>query len=104
MDNDILSEVIEAEKEIQRCLEAERARTSEWLGKVKKESEEEIARSEQEIRESLRASFESAQAEAHSKAASIVKEAETKAERVEKVENERLVSIISNRLNEILPG
>jgi hypothetical protein len=50
MEKDILSEVIEVEKEIQKCLEVEKAKSHDWLEKVKKESEEELVREERNIK------------------------------------------------------
>ena len=50
MERDILSQVIEAEKEIQHCLDLEKIKAREWLERVKKECEDEFTREEKNIK------------------------------------------------------
>lgn len=104
MEKDILSEVIEVEKEIQKCLEVEKAKSHDWLEKVKKESEEELVREERTIKESLNKSIEFAKKEAELKAAEIVKQTEARAERLSKLNNDTLVGIVGKQIIRILPG
>jgi vacuolar-type H+-ATPase subunit H len=103
MQKDILSEVIEVEKEIQKCLEIEKAKSHDWLEKVKKESEEELAREEKNIKESLSKSIEVAKKEAELKAAGIVKQTEAGAERLTKLNDQTLVDIVGKQITRILP-
>ncbi len=104
MEKDILSEVIEVEKEIQKCLEVEKAKSHDWLEKVKKESEEELVREERNIKESLNKSIEMAKKEAELKSAEIVKQTEARAERLAKLNDGTLVGIVGKQIIRILPG
>ena len=104
MQKDILSEVIEVEKEIQKCLEVEKAKSNEWLEKVKKESEDELVREEKKIKESLNKSIEVAKKEAELKATEIVKQTEARAERLAKLNDQTLVDIVGKQITRILPG
>ena len=104
MQKDILSEVIEVEKEIQKCLEDEKAKSQDWLQKVKKESAEELVREEKSIKESLNKSIEVAKREAELKAAEIVNQTEIRAERLAKLSDETLVDIAVKHITRILPG
>jgi vacuolar-type H+-ATPase subunit H len=104
MQKDILSEVIEVEKEIQKCLEVEKEKSRDWLEKVKKESELELAREEKNIKESLNKSIEVAKKEAELKAAEIVKQTEARAERLAKLNDQTLVDIVGEQITRILPG
>lgn len=104
MQKDILSEVIEVEKEIQKCLEVEKEKSRDWLEKVKKESELELAREEKNIQESLNKSIEVVKKEAELKAAEIVKQTEARAERLAKLNDQTLVDIVGEQITRILPG
>ncbi len=103
MEKDILSEVIEVEKEIQRCLEIEKTKANDWLVKVKQVSQEELVREEKNVKESLRIAIEQAKKDAASKAEDIVKHAETQAGRLAKLDNEALQDIIGEQIIRILP-
>ncbi len=104
MEKDILSEVIEVEKEIQQCLELERVKSRKWLENVKKESEEELAREEKSIKESLNITIDIAKKDAEAKAAEIVKQADTKAVLLAKLNDETLGELIGKQIARILPG
>ena len=104
MEKDILSEVIDVEREIQKCLDLEKIKSREWLEKVKKESEEELVLEEKKIREALNKAVENAQHEAESKAAAVVKKAAEEAERLKHLKNNTLLEIVERHINRILPG
>jgi vacuolar-type H+-ATPase subunit H len=104
MERDILSQVIEAEKEIQQCLELEKIKVREWLEHVKKESEEEFIREDKKIRESLEKSIAEATKEAEAEAAGVVSKATTEAERLEQLKPDTLSKIITKQIEKILPG
>ncbi len=104
MEKDILSEVIEVEKEIQKCLEAEKVKSRDWLEKVKQESAEELVREEKNIKESLNKSIEVAKKKAELKAVEIVKQTEARAERLTKLNDKTLVGIVEKQIIRILPG
>ncbi len=103
MDKDILSQVIEAEKEIQLCLDREKVKTREWIERVRKECEAEYVREEQLIRESLDRSIAENASEAEKAAAGIVSRAETEAMRLGRVSDGTLSKIVGNHIRCILP-
>lgn len=104
MQKDILSEVIDVEKEIQKGLEVEKEKSHDWLEKVKKETEEELVREEKNIKESLNKSIEIAKKEAELKAVEIVKQTEARAQRLAKLNDQALVDIVGKQITRILPG
>ena len=104
MQKDILSEVIDVEKEIQKGLEVEKEKSHDWLEKVKKETEEELVREEKNIKESLNKSIEVAKKEAELKAVEIVKQTEARAQRLAKLNDQALVDIVGKQITRILPG
>ncbi len=104
MEKDILSQVIEAEKEIQRCLDREKIKSREWLESVQKECEEEYVREERSIRESLERSMTEAAAEAATQAEAIVSRAGFQTERLGQLPDETLSRIVKKQIGRILPG
>lgn len=104
MEKDILSEVIEVEREIQYCLEQERIKVRDWLENVKKESSDELARSEREIRDAYDRSLDEIEQEAAVKAAEITREAERLAERFRTLDEDTLRGIAKKQIAKILPG
>ena len=103
MENDVLAKVISVEKEIQGCLEGERAKAREWLEEVKKETEEELMKEEESIRKNLDESLKHARDEATTKAEILIKDASKKAERLLTLSDKTLSSIIMRRIRMILP-
>lgn len=104
MEKDILSEVIEVEKEIQQCLEREKAKAREWLDAAKEEAAKELARSEEEINGAFERALADAEQEAVLGAAEIVREAETRAERLRTLDDGTLRDIVKKQIGTILPG
>ncbi len=104
MEKDILSEVIEVEKDIQKSLDDEKVKARTWLEQVKKDSAQELAREEINITASLNEAIEVARKNAELKAAEIVRQAQVKAERFGTLTNDVLKQIIVKQLNRILPG
>jgi hypothetical protein len=104
MERDILSQVIEAEKEIQQCLDLEKVKIREWLERVRKECEEEFIREEKNINASLKISAAEAAGEAEVKAAGIVRQATATADRLGRLQAEVLSNSIAKQINRILPG
>ncbi len=103
MEKDILSEVIEVEKEIQKCLELERAKAQEWLEKVKKESTDDLARSERGINEAFELAMADAEKTAAAKAAEIVKEAAAQVEQLQALDEGTLADTVAKQMRRILP-
>ena len=104
MERDILSQVIEAEKEIQKCLDLEKVKVREWLERVKKECEEEFILEEKNIKASLEKSTAEATKAAEVKAAGIVSQAMATAERLERLQTETLSRVVAKQIDRILPG
>jgi len=102
MDKDILNEVIEAEKVIQHCIEAEQAKLRTWLDQMKRESSEAVAREENNDRELLTQALEDAKQSAEAKARQMVNDAATRTLRIEKLDNGTLTGIIIKRMPRIL--
>lgn len=103
MNDDVLAKVISVEKEIQDCLETEKAKAREWLEEVKKETEEESIKEEECIRKNLDESMKHARDEATTKAEILIKDASEKAERLLTLSDKTLSSIIMRRIRMILP-
>ncbi len=104
MEDDILSKIVEVEKEIQERLEIEKNKAHEWLEKVKKDAEKELITVEKELNESLNQELQDAKQHAEKKASEILLDAQTKAERLEKLSDEILKTVILKHIIRILPG
>ncbi len=104
MEKDVLSQVIEAEKEIQRCLEQEKAKAREWLERVNRETEEGFRIEQSKIKESLDRSLSEAAKQAEAQAGAVVKQTAEAAERLRQLKKEILIGIVNRRISRILPG
>jgi vacuolar-type H+-ATPase subunit H len=104
MENDILREIIDVEKEIQQSVEHTRATMREWVSARKKEIEDELVRSEGDIQAAFRRSRETAIEDARKKAANIIADAEQQAVQIGQIKDDVLKSMVSNHLHKILPG
>ncbi len=104
MENDILREIIDVEKEIQQSLDHTRVTTQEWLNARKKEIEDELAHSENEIQAAFQHSREMAIEDARKKASNIIADAEQQAARIVQIKNDDLKNMVSSNLHKILPG
>ncbi len=104
MEKDVLSQVIEAEKEIQKCIENEKLKAREWVDGVTKECDESFLREEKKIREYLQKELDHAAGQAEAEAAGIVSQAEGAAQRLKTVKKEILSAIIQRHIARILPG
>ena len=104
MEQDILREIIDVEKEIQRSVDLEKLNMSKWLEAKKSDVEERFARGEEEIQ----ASFQRLQAiaieNARSRASNIFTEAKQEIAGIHQLSNEVLSNYVMNHLHEILPG
>jgi vacuolar-type H+-ATPase subunit H len=104
MENDILREIIDVEKEIQQSVDHTRTTMRDWLNTRKKEIENELAQSEGDIQANFRRSREIAIEDARKKAANIIADAEQQAVQMGQIKNDVLKSMVSNYLHKILPG
>ena len=104
MDNNILSEVIEVEREIQKCLEIEQTKARDWLEKVKKECADEVLKEEARIKDSLAAAEDRARKEAEESVASSVRDAAALVEQRDHLDRAVLQAIVDKHIRTILPG
>lgn len=104
MENDVLGEVIEAEREIQRCIELESKKAREWLDAVKKEMREEFSRTEQELRSRVEERERDAERKATLRAEETVKEAGIRAAGLRAADDGLLREIAKKYIIKILPG
>ena len=102
MDKDILNEVIEAERDIQQCIEQEQVRLRAWLDQVKKEAAEAVACAEKNDGESLGRAIGEAMKHAEKQAKQAVASAEARAVRFTDLDEAVLTAIIMKRLPRIL--
>jgi predicted phage gp36 major capsid-like protein len=103
MEKNILSQVIEAEKEIQRRLDAEKAEVQKWLEGEKKAAAEELEREEEIIRGALRQTAGQADLEAEAKAAEIEDKAKSASDHLGRVRPEVLTALVGKQIGRILP-
>ena len=104
MDNNILSEVIDVEREIQKCLDREQEKARDWLAKVKKECADELVREEELIRDSLAAAEDQARKEAEESAASSLSAAAALVEQRDHLDRALLQAVVDKYIRTILPG
>jgi hypothetical protein len=104
MDNTILSEVIEVEREIQKCLELEQTKAHDWLDKIKKVCADEVLQEEARIRDALAAAEEQARIEAKESAASRVHEAAALVEQRDHLDRTVLQAVVDRHLRTLFPG
>ena len=102
MDRGILNEVIEAEKEVQRCIEQEQERIRLWLEQVRQEAEAAVAREKQDGSEERARALEAARAEAELRARRVREAAQAEAARFERLTDKELSETVLKHLPRIL--
>ena len=104
MDNNILREIIDVEKEIQQSLDQARETARDWLEVRKKEMLEDLEKEEQNIAGMFRQSREKLAQEAENKAQDFIKHAERQVENIQRLDEGTLNKIVSNHIEKVLPG
>lgn len=104
MEEDILSKVISAEKEIQQRLDLERANAREWLENAKAEQERKFLEEETKIQEESNRLFGQTVKDAEARASAILEKAVAEDARLENQEDAALTRIIMKHIARILPG
>jgi vacuolar-type H+-ATPase subunit H len=104
MDDDILSKVVEVEKEVQQRIKIEEKMSQEWLENAKSEAEEKVLIEEKELKRNVHESIGKARLNAEIKAEAITRDANSEAKRLEKLDDDTLKKIISKHIIKILPG
>ncbi len=103
MDNTILRDIIEVEKEIQQSVDKAKDMTREWLAARKQEINDNRAREEQELAASFQKSRENLVREAETRSSELLRRAEQKNARMAQVRNDTLAAIVSKEIRRILP-
>ena len=104
MENNILREIIDVEKEIQQSLDREKLKTREWLDARKKEIESDSAMQEQNILQSYQQAHKNAEQEAAKTASELFEQSKQQTDKLAQLENDVLVKIVTNNFSKILPG
>ncbi len=102
MDKGILNEVIDAEKDIQECIEQEQTRLREMIEQARREAEETVAAAERELNASRDRELETIRQEAEAKAKKIVELASVRLERLGRIDDGTLTGIVMKRIPRIL--
>lgn len=101
MDKSILTEVIAAEKDVQRSIEQEEERLREWVEQVRHEAADAVAREEGTDGEALQQVIASARQDAEQRAQVMRDEAITAARRLDSLDDAALMNVIMKRLPRI---
>ena len=104
MENDILSKIIEVEREIQERLVAEERSAGTMLCSLRQDLEEEARREEESLAAARREAESSARVEAQERAAAIVQRATFRANQWAGLDDGTLERCIMGHLVRILPG
>ncbi len=104
MENNILREIIDVEKEIQQSLDQAKIASREWLDARKKEIEQDLVGQEKEIALSFQQARDDAARDAEKKASELVEQAKKRTDRISHTENDILARIVTSQISKILPG
>lgn len=104
MEKNILGKVVEAEKEIQERLDAEKAKADTWLNEIRTGAEKSLSETENKLKAALENRIKEASAEAEKKADSIIRAAGSTADKLRNISDNDLKEIISKHIIKILPG
>lgn len=104
MEEDVLSGIIGIEKEIGERVQSEKARSREWLEKVREETARELESVENGLEVSFKDELERARRDADERASEIVREAVARAEYLQGMSDGELRAIIMRHIGRILPG
>ncbi len=103
MEKDILTAIIETEKEIQESLERERHKSVMWLENAKKEIEAVIAAEELELEESCRKGVADARENARGRADALLRDVVEKCRRLTELSDEKLICLLMEHIGRIRP-
>ncbi len=104
MENNILREIIDVEKEIQISVDKAKVSIDEWLDAEKKKIEQETAKEEKDILASFQKAREKTILDAANRASELVSEAEKQADRIQHLKSQTVSGIVVNHIHKILPG
>lgn len=104
VNGDVLSEVLAVEREIGAKLDAERQAARQWLERTRNEIEQAKLSELTALKASAAREEEAAKMAAHDKAATILQQAGTEAERIRRLEDARLIPIVRQNVLLIARG
>ncbi len=104
MEQDTLKEILDAEQEISDMLHAEQEKADQWFAQAKREIEQTTRSELARLKESVAQSEPTARKAADDKAAAIVEQARSQAERIERIEENRLRQLVREAIAGIIPG
>lgn len=104
MEKDILSKVLEVEREIQERLREEKSRSLEWSEGVRKEVEEELAREEKVLKDCYRKVLDDARLAAEKEAAELLRDSALQSERLTAIGDDALTGIVLKYVRRIVPA
>jgi vacuolar-type H+-ATPase subunit H len=104
MENNILQDIIQVEKDIQLSIEKAKEMSRAWLEARKKAIDERLEKEEKENAASFQQSRQELARDAASKGDGLVKEAEIQADRIVHLKNDALARIVARHIRKILPG
>ena len=104
MEKDILTKIIEAERDIQERLIAEERSAGTMLCDLRQNLEEEARREEERLAAARREAESAARAEVQARAAALVQRATARAEQLAGLDDRTLEGCIMGHLVRILPG
>jgi hypothetical protein len=103
MKEDILSKVVEVEKEIAKKIEIEKTEDQERLEKLGSDSEKEILKENKRLQYALNKAASDIKTDAQKKALKIIEDASVSADRLEQISDDILKEIIMKHIVRILP-
>jgi predicted DNA-binding protein len=103
MKDDLLSEVVEVERELARNLETEDIKAKEMLDNLRRSSEQKISEEEKRLQEALDQALTASVIRTDKKASDIIEKADATASRLERISDEVLKEIIKKHIARILP-
>jgi len=103
MKEDLLSTVVEVEKELEQNLENEKIRAREMLDTLRREAEQEISEEEKRLQEALDQAITASLIRAEKRSSGIMEKADATVSRLERISDEVLKRIIRKHIARILP-
>jgi len=103
MKENLLSAVVEVEKELARTLETEKTMAQEMLDNLRQDYAQTIAEEEKRLQEALNQAITASDMDAEKRAAGIMEKADATAARLERTGDDVLKGIIRKHLTRILP-
>lgn len=102
-DSKVLERVLEAEKEIQLAISNEKKKIDQWLGEIRKKSEDKLQRLKTESDEQFSRKTEKHRADIINSAEHRMQRANLFADRLRNIQDEEILPVIKRHLKALLP-